>query len=128
MARRKTQVKEHELLRRSAILFALVLFMYATSVDAPSALVATARSMVGSAVVGMTAGVEPNPYNSAAGQLAQKQNELESREQLVRAYEGGSLTGTRVLAAASFLVSILVLVLVALNYYMDFRRGRRITA
>ena len=126
MKRRKKHDDLTELVRRSAVVFALVLFMYATSVASPRVLVKTASSMLGSATIGMTAGVQENPYNTAAEQLAQKQTELASREATVHAYEGGSLTSTRVLAALSFVISILVLVLVAANYYMDFRRGRRI--
>ncbi len=128
MARRKTYADEKEVIRRTAIVVALALFIYATSVDSPRMLVQTARSMVGSASIGMSAGVEANPYNTAAAELAAKQTELDAREATVGAQTGGSLTSTRVLAAASFCVSILVLILVALNYYMDFRRGRRVVA
>ncbi len=129
MARQKHHYKdEKEIVRRTLVVIALVLFMYATSVSSPSVLARDAVSMVGAGSVGMYAGVEPNPYNSAAAQLAAKQNELVAREATVDAQTGGSLTGTRVLAAASFCISLLVLVLVSLNYYMDFKRTRRIVA
>ncbi len=126
--RPNTVSHEKEVIRRTAIVIALALFMYATSIDSPKVLVNTAASMAGSAVIGMTAGVPANPYNTAAEQLAQKQADLDAREATVAAISGGSLTSTRTLAAASFCVSILVLVLVAANYYMDFRRGRRMIA
>lgn len=127
MAKRKkhTYRDEKEVIRRTAIVIALVLFIYATSVASPKVLVLSTVSMLGSATVGLSAGVAPNPYNTAAEQLTEKQNELEAREALIKANEGGSLTGTRTLAAGSFIVSILVLVLVAMNYYMDWRRDRR---
>jgi Na+/H+-translocating membrane pyrophosphatase len=129
MAKRKRTYKdEKEIVRRTLVVIALALFMYATSVSSPGVLARDAVSMVGSGAVGMYAGVESNPYNTAAAQLAAKQNELQARESLVDARSGGSLTGTRVLAAASFCISLLVLVLVSLNYYMDFRRGRRVIA
>ena len=126
MARSKkhTYKDEKEVIRRTAIVVALVLFMYATSVASPRVLVQTAGSMVGSATIGMSVGVEPNPYNSAAAQLSAKQAELDAREAGLHAAEGGSLTGTRTLAAAAFVTSILVLLLVAGNYYMDWRRYR----
>jgi hypothetical protein len=125
MARKKTHKDEKEVIRRTLVVVALVLFIYATSVDTPGALARTAGSMVGSAVVGMTAGVEPNPYNSAATQLAQKQAELDAREANLNASGDASLTGTRGLAAASFVTSVIVLLLVTANYYMDFRRARK---
>ncbi len=129
MARRKhTYADEKEVIRRTVVVIALVLFIYATSIDSPRALVQTAGSMVGSAVVGMSAGVEANPYNKVAAELSQKQSELDAREAALNASPGGSLAGTRGLAAASFCISIIVLILVAANYYMDFRRGRRLFA
>ncbi len=126
--RTHTYKDEREIVRRTLVVIALVLFMYATSVSSPSVLARDAVTMVGSGAVGMYAGVEPNPYNTAAAQLAAKQNELALREATVNAQTGGSLTGTRVLAAASFCISLLVLILVSLNYYMDFRRTRRVIA
>lgn len=125
MKRRKTYDDEKEVVRRTAVVIALALFIFATSVDSPRVLVYTAASMVGAGAVGMSAGVAPNPDNTVAAQLAQKQAELDAREGALRAGEGGSLTGTRALAAASFITSVLVLVLVAGNYYLDFRRGRK---
>jgi hypothetical protein len=127
MAKRKKYADEKEVVRRTGIVVALALFIFATSVDSPKVLVQTAGSMVGAAA-NMSAGVEPNPYNTAAAQLAAKQAELDARESRIGALDGGSLTGTRTLAAASFVTSILVLVLVAGNYYMDFRRARRTLA
>ncbi len=130
MVRKKKKIysEEKEVVRRTAVVIALVLFMYATSVDSPRVLTETAANMVGSAVIGMSAGVPENPYNSAAAQLAAKQSELDAREATVNAQTGGSLTSTRVLAAASFCISIIVLLLVGANYYMDFRRSRRVLA
>ena len=129
MAKKKHTYKdEKEIVRRTLVVIALALFMFATSVSSPSVLARDAMSMVGSGAVGMNAGVDANPYNTAAAQLAAKQNELMAREATVDAQTGGSLTGTRVLAAASFCISLIVLVLVSLNYYMDFRRTRRIIA
>lgn len=129
MARRKkTYREEKEVIRRTLVVIALVLFMYATSIDSPKVLTQNTATLVGSAVIGMSAGVPENPYNTAAAQLTAKQDELSAREATVHAQTGGSLTSTRVLAAASFCVSLLVLVLVSLNYYMDFRRSRRAIA
>ena len=127
MAKRKrhTYRDEKEVIRRTAIVIALVLFIYATSVASPKVLVQSAASMLGNASVGLSMGVAENPYNTAAAQLAAKQTELDAREALIKAGEGGSVAGTRMLAAGSFIVSILVLVLVALNYYMDWRRDRK---
>ena len=127
MAKRKhhTYRDEKEVVRRTAIVIALVLFIYATSIASPKVLVRDAGTMLGSATVGMYAGVEPNPYNTAAAELAAKKSELDAREAMVQANEGGSVAGTRMLAAAAFATSVLVLLLVAANYYMDWRRDRR---
>lgn len=127
MAKRtkRTYRDEKEIVRRTAVVIALALFIYATSVASPKVLVQNASMMLGSASVGLSMGVEPNPYNTASAELAQKQSELDAREARISASEGGSLTGTRMLAAGSFMVSIIVLMLVAGNYYLDYRRDRR---
>ena len=124
--KKNTYEAEKEIIRRTTIVVALVLFMYATSIDSPKILVKSAGSMLGSAVIGVYAGVDPNPDNTVAAQLAAKQQELDAREASIAANSGGSLTGTRSLAAAAFVTSILVLLLVAANYYMDWRRYRRV--
>jgi hypothetical protein len=80
--------------------------------------------MTGSAGVGITAGVAPNPDNTLAAQFAQKERELGAREDTIDARSGGSVSGTRMLALASFVTSMIVLLLVSANFYMDFRRGR----
>ena len=126
MARRKKSDDKREAIRRGAMIVAIILFMYAISVDSPARLARSGYSMLGAAVIGVTAGVEPNQYNTLAQQLSDKQKELDAREAALNAQSGGSLVGTRSLAAASFATSVLLLVLVAGNYYLDFRRSRTI--
>ncbi len=124
MARSTRIPRRNNILRLGGVILALVLFLYSLSVDSPLSLAQSAPAMLGSAVIGMSAGVTANPDNTAAAQIAQKQAELDAREREVGARAGGAISGTRSLAAASLLTSLLVLVLVSANFYMDWRRER----
>lgn len=123
MAKRKRKTSRNDILRLGGVMVALALFLVSLSVDTPLSLVQSSSSMLGSAGVGVMAGVEPNPDNTLAAQFAQKEKELVAREGTVGAQTGGTVAGTRMLALASFFVSMLVLALVSANFYMDYRRG-----
>jgi hypothetical protein len=126
MARRTKPAKSEW--RYGATTVALALLLFALSIDTPGTLARSAYAMLGSAGVGMYAAVDPNPDNTLAAQFAQKEAQLNARAAVLGAQEGGSLTGTRMLAAGSFVVSVLVLLLVALNFFMDWRRNRTVAS
>lgn len=79
--------------------------------------------LAANAVVGVFAGVPENPYNTLAQQLQAKEDELVARE---RALQSGSLSedGAFPFGIASFAVSLGVLVLLAINFILDWRRSK----
>jgi hypothetical protein len=84
-------------------------------------------TLVASAVVGMFAGVPANEYNTLAADLAAKEAELTARERAL-----GSAPATPPersmgdwFGVAAFGVSALVLVLLLVNFYGDYRRAYR---
>lgn len=83
-------------------------------------------------VVGVTAGVEPNPYNTMAQQLVQKELQLNDKEQQLRAQEQAMEANLRAEVARSerntlltvLGVTLLLLGLIATNFYFDRKRER----
>ena len=79
-----------------------------------------ARSMAASTMASLTVGVAPNPTNTLAAQLAAKEQALNEREaQLAQSSGSGNVLGF-----ASFIMSLILLVLVGINFYYD-KRSRR---
>jgi len=81
-------------------------------------------------VVGMNAAVSPNPYNTLALQFTEKENALLAREAELTAKEA-SLEARlrediareyRVVIVALGVVTVLLLLLIFLNFYFDIRR------
>ena len=107
------------------LVLAAALFLYAASMGAPRILVSRANAMLGSAVIGATASVEPNPYNTLAQQLVTKQDELSVREKELSLREGQQLANSNSnLPLYSLIASLVLTFLVALNFYFDWRRSR----
>lgn len=81
--------------------------------------------MLANATVGASASVPPNEYNTLAAQLADKQNQLASREQEVSLREAEAQSrGGGNLAIYSLIASLVLALLVAMNFYFDLRRDR----
>ncbi len=79
--------------------------------------------------ISSTASVPPNPFNTLALQLKQKEEELARREQLVEAKAAAIespeyILRNRVIWVLIILVFSLI-VLVLFNFYLDFRRRRQ---
>jgi tetrahydromethanopterin S-methyltransferase subunit G len=81
------------------------------------------------AVVGMYAGVEPNQYNLLAQQLDERSRELDAREAelaqqevLIKETVGQERTSIVYATAIGFLLLLLVL----LNFYLDWKRNRSV--
>ncbi len=86
-----------------------------------------ASLLVGSAAVGISVAVPSNEYNALAQELKEREAELERREALQREREAEypfSRLGS-MLAPYSFVVSLFLFALLALNYFLDWRRARR---
>jgi hypothetical protein len=76
--------------------------------------------------VGMFASIEPNELNVITARLTERERELDAREREIAAREmdtgsNGSATTTFILSAFLFIL----LVLIVLNYVLDFLRARQ---
>jgi hypothetical protein len=81
-------------------------------------------------VIGVSASVPPNPENTVAAQLAQKEKELNARDQALSAREQAILSELDAQAKAReekvyvylFLITVLLFGLLAVNFYLDHKR------
>jgi hypothetical protein len=117
--------REHHV-RGIALSCAVILLSYSVSLFTPEVIAGSVTKMLANAAVGVSIGVEPNPYNTLASQLSDKEKELEAREDRILALEA-SVSDARsletYLAAGSLVLSIFLFALVALNFYRDARRA-----
>lgn len=80
--------------------------------------------------VGISVGVPANPYNTFNQQLEDKKQELDEREKGIEDYESfllsqaDSLKIVNTVAVAGTSVSGILLALVGMNFYWDFRRNK----
>lgn len=125
------RIKRHPNLNAILIVGAGVFFGYAAATVSPSALTRTSGEMLASASVSISAAVPQNPYNSLAEQLREKEAALQERERA--AGVGPSAAGAEPvstlddkLGVLSLFVSLILLVLVAINFYLDMRREGRV--
>lgn len=105
-----------------ATMFVLALTFFAYGAWLSPTTVARASLQLGSAVVGVSAAVTPNPDNTLAKQLADKEAELAAREAALESREGGT-DGMQ--ARYSFAASMTLFGLLGLNYCLDWRRTAR---
>jgi hypothetical protein len=93
----------------------------------PKVFVRDVQSVVASAVVTSTAGVDSNPYNTLAAQLKDKEVTLNKREQQLNTaaqkVSNDSFAADSI-AWVSLAVSAALFVLVGFNFYFDYRRQR----
>ena len=78
-------------------------------------------------VVGIYAGVEPNEYNLLAQQLEEKRKELDARENQIAQQEElikESVVSDKASIVYATAIGFLLLVLVILNFYLDWKRNR----
>lgn len=107
--------------RPGLFVLAILLLSYSTSVS--PGIVGRTSDMVASAAIGMSAAVLPNSENMVAAQLAEKERELNTREAALTEKQGRFLGDER-FALVSFLSSLVLFALLALNFVMDWRRDR----
>ncbi len=112
-------------LRLGAILIAFPVFAFSLITVPLQPAFTDTGGLLANAVVGVFAGVEANPYNTKAQQLLEKENELNAREAALQENTAASSTLEDWYGRAALAVSFLVLLLVALNFYFDLRRGER---
>lgn len=88
-------------------------------VGEPGAVLRTAN------LVGLGAFVEPNPYNTTAQQLAQREGELDEWERSLAEREARQREASRKLYDILAVAVGAIGALLALNYYMDWKHRRR---
>ncbi len=119
----------HILLRVSALTLAFVL-LFQSGVLSPvtKELTDNAGSYVANAI-GMYAAVEPNELNTITSELTKMRTDLEAREREIaeREIAVGLNSGASVDRSTFILAGVLfiLLVLIVLNYVLDFIRSRR---
>ncbi len=124
------RAKRRQNLNAILIVASGVFFGYAVATVSPSTLARTTQNMLASASVSMSAAVAPTPESSIAAQLRAKEIELNEREAQIGG-QGSTVekqTTTTLgdeLGALSLGISLVLLVLVAVNFYMDMRREGR---
>ena len=102
-------------------LFLLLLITVAWGIDR---IAVDAPAGEAGANVGVSVGVLPNPYNTLAQQLQDKENDLTKREADLSKKEEGSNKQDKTLIYALIGGGVLLL-LILLNFYFDYRRKRR---
>ncbi len=107
----------------ACFVLAAVLFSYSILSEAPEKLASSSSSMLADALVSISASVAPNPDNTVAAELQKKQDELDVRQKNIDILEKRATT-VNAYALYSFLISIALFILVAFNYFFDWRRAR----
>ena len=112
----------------AGLAIAIPVFLYSVSVIAWHAHTLSSEQSLASAFVSLSVGVPANTDNTTAAQLKSKEDELVGREATLLENEQ-SLARTLLLYDALPLVSIalslLLFVLIGLNFYFDVRRRPR---
>lgn len=98
--------------------------VYALSLATPSQYAQHGRDMLASASATLSAGVAPTPENTLMAQLQEKARELNQREAQLEARESAPRIRTD-LGLYSLAISLVLFVLVGVNFYLDVRRGKR---
>jgi hypothetical protein len=110
-----------------ALALAAPLFAYSWALMPPPVFAHYLRTTLTAAVVGASAGVEPNPVNTLAQQLKEREASLGEREQLLNQLEERNVAknaSNNTIAFISLGGSLLLFLLVGLNFYLDTKRRR----
>lgn len=112
-----------------AIVVACVGLSYPLLTETPQRIAGVAISMAASADATLTVSVPENQYNTLAQQLTVKQLSLQEREAELNAREARNNKPSlgEIFGFISFLLSVLLCMLIGLNFYLDSRRVRRDT-
>jgi hypothetical protein len=123
-------MKRVNVINAIALLVALPALSYSLYVGSPVHVAQSAQRLMADAAVSMSASIAPNPYNTEAEQLAAKEARLNERAAQLTAQQN-DLSSQGVirenLGLISFFISLLLLVLVGLNFYFDRRRAMPLT-
>ena len=129
MGRRSTkktqQVSRSAFVGALGVVIAIPALLYSLYITPPLHSALSSARLLADASIGLSASVPANPYNTIAAQLDQKAATLNQREadlaklqaQVADKNAAGTLWGI-----ASFAMSLVLLGLVAFNFYLDTRR------
>lgn len=120
------------LLRVSAVVSAFVLLFQSGIVHQHTTVIFNQTTDNLSAMVGMSASVQPSEYNTITAELTKQQQLLSGREEQIAAREielglaAGSSDTDRSQTTTYLLAAILLvqLILLVLNYFLDYIRSR----
>lgn len=124
----------HRILRVSALVLALVLLFVSGLISERTAQLAEHTQWYLANAVGVSVGVPENEYNTITAALTKRERDLDQREEILvqREIDVGirsSVDSTTSSFDSTLLLSgvlFILLVLILLNYVMDFVRARRI--
>lgn len=128
--KRRQDTTYHRVLRVTAVVFALVLLFESGLVSESTERLALQTNMYLANAVGMYASVAPTELNTYTAELTKRERELDNREAALREREiaiglstdSAPRTDTTTYVLASILFILLVLIL--LNYVLDYLRAR----
>lgn len=128
MRKRPTKKKKSSIsVSAVALAIAAPLFVYALVLVPPAMLAHNVRAALTATAVGASAGVDPNPINTLAAQLKDKETSLDQREQVLSQLENEIIaknSSNNTIAFISLGGSLLLFLLVGLNFYLDTKRRR----
>lgn len=104
---------------------AALLLSYSALYGVPGAVTRDGIHMVAN-VVGASASVPITPENTIAAQLAAREISLDEREGALSVRERRQMIKENALPFASFIASIILAILVIVNFVLDYRRSRAI--
>ncbi len=86
-----------------------------------------AESMLAGAGSALSASVPPNPYNTLAQQLKDKEDSLNERQAELDAREVTAVgpSAGEIFGFLSFVFSVILFALIGLNFYMDSHRSKK---
>ncbi len=122
----------HIVLRTSALTLALILLFVSGVLSPVTKQLTTETERYLASAVGMYASVEPNEFNQITAALTARESDLNVREAALRERElSTGLSDTVSADYTTYILSVILfilLVLIVLNYVLDFIRANRRTA
>lgn len=108
------------------LIFAALFLAYAVVASTPASLLKSTHETL-AAAASLSVSIAPNPYNTMAQQFAQKETQLSQKEAQLNTQQeqlSSSITTNEKLGFYSLCMSVLLFVLVGVNFLFDIRRGR----
>lgn len=123
MSARKKKVPKANPIALIGCAVAIGAFLYAVASDVPSQVAFRVGSSLAAAEVSISAAVPPNPDNTLAAQLQQKEQELDQREQVVKQMERDAASHpVDSLGLYALIASVVLFLLIGINFFLDMRR------